>query len=365
MLRISAARKRRTCRVDILLPAPICSTAVFSQGENASDTTGGASVSIYPSGIRSASETMTGLKQSIIKGDIMPVHDREILTPHGVCHLTEAEVTVTLPGLCREYTFVHISDLHISASDAGDSDEEKERAACSEKFWRTQGCITCGRGGDEYVMTPLEANETVAERIREISPDMVFLTGDVVNYASLSSLRRAKEYIDSLGCGCIFAPGNHDAVPDAMRDEARRLAAELAGGDPEFQILSLSGFDIAAIDDSDIKISNRQLHRMQEQIKAKRPAILLLHVPLQAPAARAPVLEKWGPDWMIGEEQQCENNRLFLKLINDNKDVVRAVFAGHVHIATGDDEMHDGGIVQYTAAPCFTGFLRIIRVKGA
>ena len=58
-----------------------------------------------------------------------------------------------------------------------------------------------------------------------------------------------------------------------------------------------------------------------------------------------------------------QNNKDFLSIIESNKDIVRAVFAGHVHIATGDDESHAGGIVQYTAAPCFTGFLRVIRVN--
>ena len=65
---------------------------------------------------------------------------------------------------------------------------------------------------------------------------------------------------------------------------------------------------------------------------------------------------------MVGEEQQSEINRRFLKLLNENRSIVRAVFAGHIHFATGDDADHGQTVIQYTAAPCFTGFYRIIHI---
>ncbi len=292
------------------------------------------------------------------------VRDIELKTPNGVCLLKESEVNVAIPGISRDYTFVQISDLHIAVSDESDSDAGKERAEKSEKFWRSQGCIVCNKGlADEYIMSPLEANNAVAQRIRQISPDMVFLTGDIVDYASLPNLLCARQYIKDLSCEYIYVPGNHDMLNKNLPDKAKKVLSELLGKTPEFCACSLKDFDIISLDDSDVEISDRQLYRMQECVKSKRPIILLMHVPLLAPAAREPVFNKWGPNWMIGEEQQCSNNRAFLKLIENNRDIVRTVFAGHVHIATGDAENHADGIVQYTAAPCFTGFLRVIKVS--
>ena len=294
----------------------------------------------------------------------MSVRNIDLKTSNGVCSIKESEVNVFIPGLRREYTFVQISDLHIAISDNNDSPSLKERAENSEKFWRSQGCIVCNKGlPGENIMTPLESNNAVAQRIRQISPDIVFLTGDIVDYPSASNLIYAEQYIKSLNCKYIFVPGNHDAINNKPCDKASELLSELVDFSPEFRVYSLNEFDIIAIDDSSIKISDEQLLKMYECIKLNRPIILLLHVPLLAPAARVPIFSKWGYNWMVGEDQQCKNNKDFLSIIESNKDIVRAVFAGHVHIATGDDESHAGGIVQYTAAPCFTGFLRVIRVN--
>ena len=292
------------------------------------------------------------------------IRDIELKTSKGVCMLKESEVNISIPGIGRNYTFVQISDLHIAVRDESDSDAGKGRAEKSEAFWRSQGCIACNKGlADEYIMSPLEANNAVAKRIRQISPDMVFLTGDIVDYTSLPNLLWARQYIKDLSCEYICVPGNHDTLNKNLSDKENEVLSELLGNTPEFCICSLKGFDIISLDDSSLKISDMQLCRMQEHIKSKRPIILLMHVPLLAPAARDPVFNKWGQNWMIGEEQQCKNNRAFLKLIEDNRDIVKAVLAGHVHIATGDDENHATGIVQYTAAPCFTGFIRIIKVS--
>ena len=106
------------------------------------------------------------------------------------------------------------------------------------------------------------------------------------------------------------------------------------------------------------------MSKYKRQIRKGRPLLLLLHVPVFSPAAKETVWNFWGYNWMIGEEQQNELNRRFLRLLNENRNVVRAVFAGHIHFATGDTEDHGQSVLQYTAAPCFTGFYRIIHVRG-
>lgn len=267
--------------------------------------------------------------------------------------LTESTVELVIPGIPREYTFIHISDLHIAVSEESDSEEEKTLAASRTEFWKNQAGLY-----------PIEAIEAVASRIREISPDMVFCTGDTVDFPSLSNLRFLKRYLDALGTDCLLAPGNHDSVGEDAPEEMRRLYLDMTGGSPQFRVIELNGLDIVVINDSSISITEEQYTAMIRQIRKGRPLLLLLHVPVFSPAAKETVWNFWGYNWMIGEEQQNELNRRFLRLLNKNRNLVRAVFAGHIHFATGDTEDHGQSVLQYTAAPCFTGFYRIIHVRG-
>lgn len=281
----------------------------------------------------------------------MAIHTVDFSANCGACRLTESVVELIIPGLTREYTFVHISDLHITASEDEDSDEDKALAASRAEFWKNQAG-----------MYPIEANEIVAARIREISPDMVFCTGDTVDYPSRSNLRRLKGFLDALGSDFILAPGNHDDVGEDAPIELRRMFLEMTGGSPQFRVVSLEGLDIVVINDGFVSVTEEQYRLMKNQIRKGRPILLLLHAPVFSPAAKETVWSFWGYNWMVGEEQQSEINRRFLKLLNENRSIVRAVFAGHIHFATGDDADHGQTVLQYTAAPCFTGFYRIIHI---
>ena len=281
----------------------------------------------------------------------MAIHTVDFSSNCGACRLTESVVELIIPGLTREYTFVHISDLHITASEDEDSDEDKALAASRAEFWKNQAG-----------MYPIEANEIVAARIREISPDMVFCTGDTVDYPSRSNLRRLKAFLDALGSDFILAPGNHDDVGEDAPIELRRMFLEMTGGSPQFRVVSLEGLDIVVINDGFVSVTEEQYRLMKNQIRKGRPILLLLHAPVFSPAAKETVWSFWGYNWMVGEEQQSEINRRFLKLLNENRSIVRAVFAGHIHFATGDDADHGQTVLQYTAAPCFTGFYRIIHI---
>lgn len=281
----------------------------------------------------------------------MAIHTVDFSSNCGACRLTESVVELIIPGLTREYTFVHISDLHITASEDEDSDEDKALAASRAEFWKNQAGLC-----------PIEANEIVAARIREISPDMVFCTGDTVDYPSRSNLRRLKGFLNALGSDFILAPGNHDDVGEDAPIELRRMFLEMTGGSPQFRVVSLEGLDIVVINDGFVSVTEEQYRLMKNQIRKGRPILLLLHAPVFSPAAKETVWSFWGYNWMVGEEQQSEINRRFLKLLNENRSIVRAVFAGHIHFATGDDADHGQTVLQYTAAPCFTGFYRIIHI---
>ncbi len=80
-------------------------------------------------------------------------------------------------SLKKPVTIVHISDIH---------------------------------AGSQYFITNL-MNRTVGE-INEIEPDIVVITGDLVNEGFVQEFKTAKNFIDEIECKkIIIVPGNHDS----------------------------------------------------------------------------------------------------------------------------------------------------------
>ena len=302
----------------------------------------------------------------------MSINKIKINTPKGVAELTEDFTEIVVPGLDREYTFVHITDLHITTYEETSSPEAIELANARGNFWAIQaGFFAYDEDGKENRIMTDEACELVGDRIRELAPDGVFFTGDTVDYPSGPNFRRAKKYLDSLGCRCFVVPGNHDTAGEGADEDTVNAFNEMMGDSAEYFAESLGALDIVGFADGFVKLNDEQADFLEERIAVGRPMLVLLHAPVFTEAARVHVWPMWGYNWMIGdtgnpEGKQTPANFRFLEQLNTNRDVVRAVIAGHVHKASGDDlsEAKEGEVLQYTSAPAFTGFYRLIKIHG-
>lgn len=299
---------------------------------------------------------------------------------YGKGEITESRVTLTMPGagadakpICR---FVHITDLHVTDSRPGDDPETTKLANKNAAFWANIAdfYVTAPDGSKKRLM-PTETNNTIAQRIRELAPDAVFFTGDTVDFPSVSNFLAVKEYMDSLGTKCFIAPGNHDDLEGSTEEELVR-AFELAVGTVEdFALDTVCGIDIICINDGFTKVTAEQVEKLRAQLETHRPSIVLLHAPVITQSAFNPAESMWGLEdlirWLVGMEGQDENCMEFVRLLNENRDTVLAVFAGHVHVASGGGDGAERGeqfspdeVLQFTAAPSFTGFLRVVEVLG-
>lgn len=299
---------------------------------------------------------------------------------YGKGELTESRVTLTMPGAGADANpiarFVHITDLHATDSRPGDDPETAELAKKNAAFWANIAdfCVMTPDGSKKRLI-PAETNNTIAERIRELAPDAVFFTGDTVDFPSVSNFLAVKEYMDSLGTRCFMAPGNHDDL-EGNTDEEMVKAFELAVGTAaDFTVDTVCGIDIICINDGFTKVTAEQVEKLRLQLERRRPSIVLLHAPVITQSVFNPAESMWGLEdlvrWLVGMEGQDENCMEFVRLLNENRDTVLAVFAGHVHVASGGGEGAGRGegfspdeVLQYTAAPAFMGFLRVIDVLG-
>lgn len=296
---------------------------------------------------------------------------------YGSGEIEESYVSITMPGapadakrICR---FIHISDLHIATFRPEDPEEEKKTAIDNTKFWTQFKFFVAQDGeGKKKTLTPLESTEVIAERIRALSPDAVFLTGDTVDFPSVTNFMKAKEFMDALDSKCFMAPGNHDRIENGA-DQALADAFTLAvGTNADFAVDTVFGIDIVRIDDGLGTVTREQVEKLRLQLENGRPTIVLLHAPVMTESVVVPAMGMWGDDlskWVIGFNKENKENVEFLELLNSNRDHVLSVFAGHVHLITGGGEGKDSGegfspdeVLQYTANPTFMGFLRVIDI---
>lgn len=289
----------------------------------------------------------------------------KMATKYGNSILTEEEVDIEIKGLQNTYKFIHVSDLHITGYSSSDSDETRVLSESRSEFWRNQAGYMCNENTpDEYKLYPMEVNEIVAERIRFHNPDKVFFTGDTVDFPSLTNFKMAKEFFESLDTDYVFAPGNHDIIEDNSSENLKDLFNEITGGCYEFRKIEYGEFNIIAINDGRIEINENQYLMTKKALDTNKKSIILLHAPVYHTEQKDAVWNYWGYNWMIGEEQQSETNRRFLKLLEDNRNKIAAIFAGHVHMALGDNLQNQALLPQYIAAPCFCGYLRVVNIHG-
>jgi len=292
-------------------------------------------------------------------------------SPKGRVELKEAVVDITVPGLSRDYTFVHLTDVHFMCAVEDDTPEAKELAAAREWFWAIQtGVFGDGIDSKETRILPPESCELVKERILQIAPDAVLFTGDTVDYPSRSNFRRAKAYLDSLGCPCIIVPGNHDTVSEDADVGTKEAFAELMGGVKPFFSERIGEVQIIGFDDfveNKVTISDGACDFLEEALKEEAPArFLLLHAPVFSESAKVKVWPMWGYNWMLGEESQPEPCRRFRDIVTRERDRITALLAGHVHTTAGDEDCPclEGEFTQYISAPAMGCNLRVLRLHG-
>ncbi len=286
--------------------------------------------------------------------------------------LQEQVTEIVIPGVTREYVFVQVTDLHIACHEAGDPADAVALADARNDFWAIQaGFFADNVDSEETRIYPIEACEILAEHIRRMDGvDGIFFTGDTVDFPSGANFRRAKRFLDSLGKECFIVPGNHDAVTDDAADDTKNAFSELMGDVPEYFVREFDGFDILGFADGFISMTDSQVRFLEGRLALGRPMIILLHAPVYTEVTRAAVYPYWGYNWMVGdpgrpEEKQTEAGFRFRELVCKNREQIRAVITGHVHMATGDDAPPaDGDVLQYTSRPAFQGYYRKIIIRG-
>jgi len=267
------------------------------------------------------------------------------------------DFTLQIPGLEREYTFLHISDAH--AAVLSDLDDEADRALVPKEIKKWQW-------GEK---TPAEMLEAALKQADEEGLDGVILAGDCVDFASTGQADWLLQLIRQTKTPVYYCFGNHEGGHYEKPNPGRAAYPLFAGymGNPAFQAWDFGTFLLLAVDDSDHQITDEQLGCLEEQLGKNKPVILIQHAPFFTPQLLPEVEKVWGKDggeyflFAKGKDRAANKNvAAYYKRVTEKSSPVIAAVAGHVHFA------HIGPLgehaVQLVSGSAYSGYGRRIHL---
>lgn len=282
----------------------------------------------------------------------------------GTALVNPSTATVVIPGLTKEYKFVHITDAHMTAfSDTDVNSWETSRYNYNlnrRSMFTTDGVYA----EDRFPLCIDYANE--------IEADGIFLTGDIIDFPSEKNISLLYENVKRFKGKSIYCFGNHDwnYSDDYMTDNSfstnRPLFNDLTNGDTFFSYVEYDEFIVASIDNSSNVVNQETVDKFLALYDRNKPIILILHVPFHVNTLEADVRKIWGSNLTMGPGGVGKDCDAVIQLYNAvcvAKDTpVVAVFSGHVHFS--HEDIFPNGVTQYITAMGYTGDCRVVTVKG-
>ena len=268
-----------------------------------------------------------------------------------------AETRLTIPGLPRVYTFLHIADTHLSLADECSSPEEQLLAERQTCYWQEQKRRFAAGFGElcegVYDRPAVEQFEQLLCLAEEMQVDALLAAGDVLDYTGGANLRYLKTAFAHCGVPVLWTRGNHEQSHSTTEEQAY---ATLMDGDTAFHVRDFDGLLIAAVDNSRKTIQPEQLARFSTLLEQGRPILLLAHIPLRTAEFEPIVMKRHGNAFLMGTEEDSQEAKAFCRMALSADGPVVAVLAGHIHFAL--EAPFAKGKIQATASSGLIGACR-------
>lgn len=182
-------------------------------------------------------------------------------------------------------------------------------------------------------------------------PDLVLLTGDIIDYHSQANRDLLKRSIGRLESPYLFTCGNHKSPSEWFQD--------ICKGNCEFGVVDLDEFLVVSVNNSTRRIKPGQLEALKTRLKHNSPIILVMHIPLIT-ERNQDVFMKLDSYYSMKYDNCDETTSHFIELVSSSDDV-KAILCGHTH---GDiDSMIAPDKPQYCCSSGLIGHVNKIIIK--
>lgn len=284
---------------------------------------------------------------------------------------------IFVQGISAHFKMIQISDAHINLIDERDGEKFHWLKAnqYEEKFPNNI------RNQSGELIRPYQVFAELMAEIAAKKPDLLIMTGDILQHPSYAALDFALKHLAKLTCPVFYTPGNHDWCFDNVPglDDERRAGWEklkpLCHHRMDIYAQCYNGLRFIGIDNSNYQINPQQLAFLKHALQEPEPTVLLYHIPISQPGARSKAVERYNAPLMMADKAWGAESRLqwgcqadqpstleFIELVDHHAHIVGS-FCGHLHFNHVDEINHQK--MQYINAPAYEGFYREIEFHPA
>ena len=240
-------------------------------------------------------------------------------------------------GLKREYTFVQISDMHLSYIDNESSEEDKNDHVRYHKQWdfmKREFATKFNEHCDEsYDVEPAVIFEILCDYAESLKPDALILSGDIIDRVTESNLRYLEKTLSKIKVPVITCLGNHAMINVNgehfnQYDRIKRVVPN-----PEMDSFDFGEFEILTFDNGRPDITKEQINYLKNKLKEDKRYILVVHKPLNIGEFGKRLISEIGSYFFMGTDKDTELAKEFISIIEQNSDRFIAVLCGHIHTA--------------------------------
>lgn len=258
-------------------------------------------------------------------------------------------------GLKKEYKLIHISDVHINYYKSTDTKEQIEESKRCEKVWDKQKYDFANGHNEHYddshKISSTQCLDNLIDYINKAKPNCAILTGDIIDYYSVSNYEYLTQKCMEISVPFLFACGNHETPVNRYKN--------ITKNEEGFMVYNFQEFKIISLDNSTKYVTNKTLELFKKELKDNLPIIVCMHVPLITEYNKDKMI-RYGEYFSIDRNNTDETTKEFVDILINN-DLVKALLCGHVH--GYNESMFTLSKKQYCASSGLIGKVNNITVK--
>ncbi|WP_162344244.1 metallophosphoesterase family protein [Cyclobacterium salsum] len=286
--------------------------------------------------------------------------------------INDYNINYHVPHLDQSVSILHVTDTHLWRDDERGKPYRQYSKRMAGAYNETKHFLT----GE--TTNPEEAFEATLAVAKEAKVDVITLTGDLFSFPSEAAIEWALERLEALDIPYYYSSGNHDWHYEGMDGSLhelretwirKRLLPLYKGRNPFMYAEEVKGINLVNIDNSYYEILPEQLKFYEEQVRKGLPMVLMMHIPLYAPA-RSLGYGCGHPDYNAANDRNFELERRqrwpneghsqttmdFHQAVFESPNLL-GVLAGHIHRQTVDWVK---GIPQFLTPPnAAGGYLKV------